>query len=71
MVVVEKIYVACDECMARGKTYSVEVPATPYDLQNIAEHLRKRLPKWEIKNHFGNIDTVCPSCKPYMKEEEI
>ena len=52
MVVVEKVYVACDSGAARGKRYSVEVPATPYDLGNIAEHLRRKLPKWKIKNHF-------------------
>ena len=64
MVVVEKIYVACDECSTRGKRYSVEVPVTPYDLGNIGEHLRRRLPKWGIKNHFGNLETICPICKP-------
>ena len=63
MVVVEKVYVACDSCDARGKRYSVEVPATPYDLGNIAEHLRRKLPKWKIKNHFGNLETLCPNCE--------
>ena len=65
MVVIEKVYVACDECSARGKRYSVEIPASAYDLQNIAEHLRKRLPKWRIDSHFGNLNaTICPTCKP-------
>ena len=63
MVVVEKVYVACDECSERGKRYSVEIPATRYDLDNIGEYLRRRLPKWHIRNYFGNIVTVCPSCK--------
>jgi|TARA_R110002096_G_scaffold195138_1_gene377752 hypothetical protein len=62
MVVVEKVYVACDECSARGKRYSVEIPATRYDLDNIGEYLRKRLPKWNIKSRFGEIDTYCPKC---------
>jgi len=62
MVVVEKVYVACDYCSARGKRYTIEIPATRYDLDNIGEHLRKRLPKWYIRSYFGTIDTACPEC---------
>ena len=73
MVVVEKVYVACDECSARGKRYSVEIPATRYDLDNIGEHLRRRLPKWDIKSYFGNIDTFCPECiaDGLIEKEEV
>ena len=70
MVVIEKVYVACDECSARGKRYSVEIPASAYDLQNISEHLKKRLPKWRIDSHFGNLnETVCPECRSSALEE--
>ena len=62
MVVVEKVWVACDECSARGKRYSVEIPATRYDLDNFGEYLRKRLPKWNIRSYFGRIETNCPEC---------
>ena len=61
--VIEKVYVACDECSARGKVYSVQIYCTSYDFQNFWTHLQNRLPKWSIETCFGNARTVCPSCK--------
>jgi len=65
MVVIEKVYVACDSCSTRGKRYSTEI----FHASEFGWKVKERLPKWRIEVRGGEVsEAFCPACKDSVEE---